>query len=301
MAAAGGGKLPALMTLRERIIADLAAAGLSPLHRLGQNFMVDAGAIAAMVEALELKSGSRVVEIGPGTGVLTEPMLERGAQVLAVELDRGLAKLLQERLVPRGLQLVHGDALAGKNRLNEAIERFARGPWKLGANLPYDVAIPALLNAAALTSPALQPERAVVTVQFEAAQRLCSRPGADAWGASAAVLQAAGSAEILRKLSPQSFYPRPRVDSALLVWRPRHALPAGFGQWCRRVFAFRRKVLTRALRDAGMDRDAAEAACAACGLAVTRRLEDLDSPELVALHAVAQHSSAAGKPNDEFL
>ncbi|HYE05488.1 MAG TPA: 16S rRNA (adenine(1518)-N(6)/adenine(1519)-N(6))-dimethyltransferase RsmA [Planctomycetota bacterium] len=282
------------MSLRHQVQEQLARAGLAPLHRLGQNFMIDESALAALVGALELAPGDRVVEIGPGTGLLSERMLDAGAQVLAVELDRGLAGLLGGTLVPRGLTLVHGDALAAKSRLHPAIEEFsaaAPGGWKLGANLPYDIAIPALLNALTLPTP---PRLVAVTVQYEAAERLVSRPGDDAWGASAAVAQAAGEPRIVRRLPPSAFYPQPRVDSAILRVRPRgRVLAATFPGWCRRVFAARRKVLPRALRDAGSAKDVAEAACAACGLALDRRLEQLGADELTALHA------ALGAPGPE--
>jgi 16S rRNA (adenine1518-N6/adenine1519-N6)-dimethyltransferase len=139
-----------------------------------------------------------------------------------------------------------------------------------------------LLDAAALPRP---PALAVVTVQWEAAQRLCSKPGSDAWGASAAVLQAAGEPTIVRRLGPACFHPQPRVDSAILRWTPVRALPAGFGAWCRAVFEARRKVLPRALRDAGLGRPAADAALAACGLDPERRLESLAPAELLAVHA----------------
>jgi 16S rRNA (adenine1518-N6/adenine1519-N6)-dimethyltransferase len=269
--------------LRQRVIAELAAAGLAPLHRLGQNFMVDAGALTGLTTALGAAPGQRVVEIGPGTGLLTERLLEAGCTVLAVELDRGLHALLQAALVPRGLQLVHGDCLASKSVLHPAIAAFAAaGPWRLGANLPYDVALPALLNAVALPNP---PEAVAVTVQWEAAERLCAKPGDDAWGASAAVLQAAGVPRLVRRLPPQCFHPRPRVDSAILAWTPRAALPAGFGRWCRAVFSARRKVLPGALRDAGVTREQAVQACAACGLDTQRRLEALSAAELLALYA----------------
>lgn len=271
------------ITLKQQVLADLAAGGLSPLHRLGQNFMIDEHALACLLSELAVTTGTRVVEVGPGTGILTTRLLEAGCTVLAVELDRGMAQLLSASLVPRGLTLVHGDCLENKNTLHPAICSFATQPWRLGANLPYDVALPVLLNAAALVAPALQPESVVVTVQYEAAVRLCSRPGDDAWGASAAVLQAAGTPRIVRRLSPNSFHPQPRVDSAILRWQPRQILPPGFGRWCRTIFAARRKVLVRALRDAGIDRAVAEAACAACALDTTRRLESLDAPELRAL------------------
>jgi 16S rRNA (adenine1518-N6/adenine1519-N6)-dimethyltransferase len=274
---------PAAPSLKARISLALAEEGLKPLHRLGQNFMIEDKAVAAMVEAAGPGAGVRCVEIGPGTGVLTERLLAAGSQVLAVELDAGLHRLLTRTLVPRGLELVHGDALATKNRLHPAIEVFAAAsPWRLASNLPYDVALPVILNAVALARP---PEVVAVTIQREAAERLVSRPGADAWGATAAVLQAAGAPKIVRHLSPGCFFPAPRVESSILRWTPQRVLPSGFGTWCREVFAYRRKVIPGALRDAGLAREQGEAACAALGIDALRRLESLDAPELVALYA----------------
>jgi 16S rRNA (adenine1518-N6/adenine1519-N6)-dimethyltransferase len=270
------------VSLRRELQADLADAGVPPLHRFGQHFMVDEAALQALVEALGPLDGVRVAEIGPGTGLLTRRLLAAGAQVLAVEIDRGLCAFLERRLVPLGLALVSGDCLAGKSRLHPALEAFAGQPWRLGANLPYEVSLPVLLNAVALPLP---PERIAVTIQYEAAQRLCSEPGADAWGASAATLQAAGRPRLVRRLPPGCFMPPPRVESAILAWEPAQALPAGFGAWCRRLFSARRKVLPGALRDAGMTRDWAEACCRACGLDTARRVENLAPPELLALHA----------------
>lgn len=291
------------MSLKEEVLAALAGAGLSPLHRYGQNFMIDAAALQTLVAELALSPEVAVVEVGPGTGVLTARLLALGARVTAVEIDRGLHDLLTGRFaqqIPGQLTLVHGDCLQNKNLLHPAIiAAAATGPWRLGANLPYDVALPVLLNAAALPRP---PELAVVTVQWEAAERLCARPGQDAWGASAATLQAAGRPKLLRKLPPNCFYPRPRIDSAVLRWEPLAALPDGFGRWCRAVFSSRRKVVVRALRDHGVERDAAEAACRACGIAADRRLESLDAPELLALHRAVGATGATGviaEPGEE--
>jgi 16S rRNA (adenine1518-N6/adenine1519-N6)-dimethyltransferase len=275
------------MGLRQELKVRLAAAGLAPIHRLGQNFMVDEGALAKLIDGADLASGDRVVEVGPGTGLLTERMLAQGARVLAVELDQGLVGLLRQTqaaaLADGSFQLEHGDALAAKTRLHPAIEALAaEGDWALVANLPYDVSLPVILNALALPRP---PRRVVVTVQYEAAQRLCSQPGSSAWGASAAVAQAAGRGHISAKLPPQCFHPRPRVDSAVLVWEPERSLPAGFPEFCRSCFAYRRKVLPRALRDHGVQRERAHAVIDACGLDPTLRLEALPVADLLALHA----------------
>ena len=122
----------------------------------------------------------------------------------------------------------------------------------MGANLPYDISIPLLLNCMSLANP---PKCLSVTVQYEAATRLCAQPGSKAWGASAALAQAAGQGKIIRKLPPQCFWPPPRVDSAIYFWQPQRTVPSVFGLWCRSIFAYRRKRLPRALRDNGMARD----------------------------------------------
>ncbi|MFW5845659.1 MAG: rRNA adenine N-6-methyltransferase family protein, partial [Planctomycetota bacterium] len=141
---------------------------------------------------------------------------------------------------------------------------------------------PLILNCLQLPRP---PEAIVVTVQFEAAQRLCAQPGDPAWGASAAVAAAAGHGEILRRLPPGCFWPRPRVDSAILRWIPTAAVPPDFGVWCRRIFAYRRKVARRALRDAGCPRERVPALCAAAGVEPEARIETLRVEQLVALQA----------------
>lgn len=276
------GANPDSPSLRAGLRADLEAAGCSPLHRFGQNFMIDARVLDDLVGALPALAGARVVEVGPGTGILTTRLLDGGAQVLAIEIDRGLAAHLTTTLVPRGLVLVTGDALASKSRLHDAIRDWAAaGDWMLAANLPYDIAIPVLLECSALPR---QPLAMVATVQLECGKRLCSRPGDDAWGATAAVLQAGGTPRLLRRIGREAFHPKPNVDSAIVTWTPRAPLPPGFTLWCRSVFAYRRKVLPRALMDLGHSRDVAEAACAAVGLDAARRLESLAPAELTALH-----------------
>lgn len=281
------------MSLKQRVVADLAAAGCAPLHRYGQHFLIDGGALDALCAALPLAADARVLEIGPGTGVLTERLLAAGARVCAVEIDRGLAVHLARRWGDPPLTVIHGDALAGKARLHPAITAFAAAaPWCFASNLPYDIAIPAILESVALPNP---PQRLAATVQLACAERLCSRPGEPAWGASAAILQAAGMPRLLRRVGRDAFHPRPHVDSAIIAWTPRAPLPAGFARWVRGVFAYRRKRVVGALRDAGCARDAAHAACTGAGIAPERRLEQLDSGELLALYAaLAAHALTAG-------
>ena len=277
-------------SLADEIRGQLAALGHRPRHALGQNYMVDRSALNDLLAGIDPAPGLRVLEVGPGTGVLTRRLLARGANVLAVEFDQDMADFLRQDLAATDLQLAVGDALAGKSGLNPAILEFAQhGPWVLGANLPYDIAIPLMLNCLALPTP---PQRCVVTVQWECAQRLCAKPGTKAWGASAAVCQSAASGRIRRKLPPRCFYPAPRVDSAILELTVTRPVPPGFPVWCRGVFAYRRKQLTRALRDHGLDRDVAQRAVEMAGLVPQRRIEDLSVDDLLALHAAVEAGGA---------
>ena len=270
------------MSLKASVCARLASAGLAPQKRLGQNFMIDSSAVGELVAAVRAGKPLRIVEVGPGTGVLTEQLLKLGVPVAAVELDHGLAALLRQLLVPQGLTLIEGDVLASKNALHQGLLDFIGDePWVLASNLPYDVSLPVILNALTLSN---QPQHIVVTVQLEAAQRLCATCGTKAWGASAAVAQAAGHGRIIRKLPPQCFYPRPRVDSAILAWSVERSLPDGFGVWCRRLFAYRRKVIIRGLRDCGIDKDVAQAILDQCALPHDKRVEDLSVDELLQLY-----------------
>lgn len=273
------------MSLKQQLLQDLRQAGLSPTHRFGQNFMIDAAALQALLDAAMLTAADRVIEVGPGTGILTAALLERTEKVLALEIDQGMVRLLQQRFEQTPLQLVHGDALENKNALHVAMQSFidaAPGDWKLVANLPYDIAIPLMLNALCLER---QPRLLAVTVQQEAAERLCARPGTRAWGASALVAQTAGQGHILRKLPPQCFYPRPRVQSVVLFWEVTATVPSGFAQWSRSIFAYRRKLVSRALRDNGVERDQAHALCRELQLDQGQRLEDLDAARMQELFA----------------
>ncbi len=250
--------------------------------------MVDPSVLATLAAEADAAAGSLVVEVGPGTGLLTAVLLERGHRVLAVEVDAGLHRLLTadcaDAITSGTLQLVHGDALAGKQALHPAIVAAALEPWCLVANLPYDVSIPVLLNSLALPR---QPLRLAATVQYEAAVRLCAAPGEPAWGASAAVAAAAGRGEVVRRVPARAFEPPPRVASAVLRWRPERPLPEGYPAWVRGLFAFRRKTIVRALRDTGLERERAAGLVHSLAIDTTVRVEALDVDDLLRLHRSA--------------
>ena len=164
------------MTTKSDLIADLQRAGLAPNKKLGQNFMVDQHAVAALIAAADLPSDNppRIVEIGPGTGLLTDQLLQAGHRVIAVELDRGLAGFLRDKFADNlardavcagSLRLIEGDCLASKQTLNaELLTELADQPWALVANLPYEPSLPVLLNSIALPN---QPQRISVTINLK--------------------------------------------------------------------------------------------------------------------------------------
>jgi len=178
-------------------------------HRLGQHFLVDRGVARRIVEVLD-DEPARVVEIGPGRGALTGPLLERFDRVLAVELDPVLADALEGRLGGAGLELHRGDAL----RLPLADLLGAEAPWQLAANLPYSVGSAVLRRLLPMGSLFT---RLVVMLQAEVAERVVATPGERKHGLLALERAARAEARIALRVGPKAFRPRPRVDSAVVV------------------------------------------------------------------------------------
>ncbi|MCE5328169.1 MAG: hypothetical protein LLG01_17310 [Planctomycetaceae bacterium] len=131
-----------MQTLTE-IRAMLDEAGLAPNRKFGQNFLIDQNLMRVLLELADVPAGATVVEVGPGTGALTEELSSRAAAVVAVEIDAGLYRMLSQRLARlENVRLVHGDALAGKHRINPAILQRLGGAAQLVSNLPYSIATP---------------------------------------------------------------------------------------------------------------------------------------------------------------
>lgn len=248
---AGAGAGGMLLTARE--IRELAAAaGIRPSKQRGQNFVMDPNTVRTIVERAELTPGQAVLEVGPGLGSLTLGLLEAGTDVVAVELDRGLARLLPATLAARGVEeyryrLLHADAL----QVTElpALPR-AGEPTALVANLPYNVATPILLTMLERFEGL---RTALVMVQTEVVERLSAGPGSRVYGAPSVKAAWYGRAELAGRISRQIFWPVPNVDSAL-VRLVRHERPLGDEQERARVFAVvdaafaqRRKTLRAAL------------------------------------------------------
>jgi 16S rRNA (adenine1518-N6/adenine1519-N6)-dimethyltransferase len=277
-----------------------AKRGLSPRHRLGQNFLIDLNLHDLIADAAEVGPGDLVLEVGTGAGALTSLMAARGAEVLAVEVDPGMAELAREATAGANVTILNMDALAGKHAIEpRALDalRAARGPagdrpYKLVANLPYNIATPLIMNL--LVDDAIRPERMVVTIQKELAERMTAPAGSPDYGALSVLIQALAEVEIARILPPSVFWPRPKVDSAVVAIRPTPAKREAVGDlpWfhriVREVFLHRRKNLRHVL--AHLDRDRlskpdVDALLAALAIDPTLRAEALPVDRWIALAA----------------
>lgn len=255
---------------------------LRAAKRLGQNFLIDYGIVEKIVAAAELAPGELVLEVGPGLGALTQGLAERGAQVLAVELDPKLLPVLQYSLAGYGnVELVQGDVLA----LDLGALTGGR-PFKVCANLPYYITTPLLF---AFLEQDLPVERLVVMVQKEVAQRLTAGPGSRAYGALSVACQYYTQPELAFTVAADCFLPSPQVESAVLVCRKRPqpavavADEARFFQVVKAAFATRRKMLANSLRNLGLDGAACAQLLAAAGIEGQRRAESLSLADFAAL------------------
>ena len=244
--------------------------GVRPSRALGQNFVVDPNTVRRIVRLAGVEPGDHVVEVGAGLGALTLALAEAGARVTAVELDRHLIPVLDEVLdaaEPRPTVL-HADAL----QLDWASVLSGATSWQLVANLPYNVATPLVLDILDEVPPV---RSLLVMVQREVAERLAAKPGTKAYGIPSVKVAYWADAEIVGRVGPTVFLPKPRVESAL-VRIVRRAEPAASADpdvlfaLVRAGFGHRRKMLRGSL--AGLvDADAFERA----GIAPEARAEEL--------------------------
>ena len=240
--------------------------------RLGQNFLSSPRTAARIVDALGAEAGSWVVEVGPGKGALTRPLLARGVRVVAVEVDPRLAARLTEELHGEDLRVVEADAL-DLDPAAALAEAGAIPPVPLVANLPYESATP-MVRAFARRRDVFT--RLVVMVQREVAERICGRPGGEGYGFLSVDVALHGAARRLFDVPPGDFTPRPKVVSTVVEVVPREpdADAAGAIAVASAGFSARRKTLANSL-GAAWGKEAAALAVAALGLAPTARAEEL--------------------------
>ncbi|HZF56244.1 MAG TPA: 16S rRNA (adenine(1518)-N(6)/adenine(1519)-N(6))-dimethyltransferase RsmA [Polyangiaceae bacterium] len=285
----------------------LRARGLSPKKRFGQNFLTDPrtcegiAAAAAGLPSLSSKATGAppspegtVLEIGAGLGALTRPLCERAAHVIAIERDRDLVPILREQLaqpIAEGrLELVEADA-------TQVDWTAALAPWPkphgVAGNLPY-LLTGMLLEQATHAASAI--DRAVFMVQLEVAERLAARPGSESYGALSVFVQAAFDVRRIFTVRAGSFYPRPEVDSAVVLLvphRPRRAEETkAFSAAVRAAFGARRKTLRNAWKGLyGWSREELTARAEEAGISLDARGETLSVEEFARMAALAPASA----------
>lgn len=267
--------------------------GLSPRKAAGQNFVGDPNTVRKIVRDAELGPDDLVLEIGPGLGSLTIALADAVSRVVAVEIDAGLARLLDDVVLADvdNVEVVHADALASP------IDQFVDGPGpiRVVANLPYNVATPLLLHA-------LADERvsdAYVMVQREVGERWAADVGDPLYGAVSVKIRLVADAAIDSRISRQVFHPVPNVDSVMVRVRRR---PDALSPPPRRrvstivdaAFAQRRKTLRNTLRSVA-PRDALDRAFDTAGIDGGARAEELSAEVFVRLTA-ALDAEARGEP-----
>jgi len=248
-----------------------------PRKRFGQHFLHDRAVIERILHAFDPRPGQVIVEIGPGRGALTLPLLERAGALHAIELDRDLAARLPALAAGRGDLIVHQtDALAFDFSALAENKRL-----RVIGNLPYNISSPLLFH---LIEHAGTVEDMVFMLQKEVADRLAAMPGTKAYGRLSVMIQARFEVEHLLDVGPDAFHPPPQVHSSVIRLRPRPAGaidlkdPQRFGLIVRSAFAQRRKTLRNSLR-ALID----ETGFAGAGIDAARRAEDLTVADYVRL------------------
>ena len=248
---------------------------LTPNKALGQNFLSD-DAAAGRIAALAGCAGKSVLEIGPGLGMLTEPLLLNAARMVAVEIDKRMVEVLGARLKSDKLTVLHADFLKADE---EELTRLLKPPAVVAANLPYYVTTPICTRLFTLNIPI---ERMVLMVQSDAARRFFAKPSDRVYGPMTVLCDHLYTVEEAFTLGPGSYYPEPQVDSSVLVFTRRDTpycpkLPALLNH----AFLMRRKTLLNNLKPLGFDSALIERA----GISPCARAETLTTDEFLRLAA----------------
>ena len=212
------------MQTKHQIQQLLAIAAIQPNKRFGQNFLIDLNIMRFIIDSAAITKNDVILEVGPGTGSLTEGLAEHAGKVIAVEIDKKIAKIAQKQLANlENVEFINDDILHKKSSINPDVIQAAKkacsnfeGRFMLVANLPYAIASPLMIN---LVTGKLFVESMHVTIQKEVAERMTAEPDSKHYGTLSIILNATGDIEITKILKPTLFWPAPKVDSAIVTYR----------------------------------------------------------------------------------
>lgn len=194
---------------KSQLLETLARFDIHPSRKLGQNFLIDPNMLSALIQDADVKEGQRVLEIGPGLGVLTEALLDRGCDLTSVELDHRLAEFVKEKFGSRSnFRLVQGDACK-----QDYDSLMGEAPYRCIANLPYSCSTPFLSQISSAANP---PQDLCVLLQKEMADRLSAAHGTKDYGLPTVKIALRYNVRILRMVPPGVFFPPPEVTSAFV-------------------------------------------------------------------------------------
>ncbi len=257
------------------------------IKRLGQNFLIDPNIVRKIVALAEISPNDRVLEIGPGRGVLTEVLCKAAGLVTAVEIDPRLHAYLAERQAEfPNLTLVLDDALV------YPVESLSVGTIVV-ANLPYYISTPLLFR---LLDQRDRFPRLVLMLQNEVADRLVAKPGSSDYGVLSVMAQYAAEITKAFRVSAQCFRPRPEVGSAVVLLRTRARrelspeVEPKFAALVKAAFAHRRKTLVNSLKDEGYDQKSVTGAIQELNLSPAIRAEILSVTQLIELSCLIDSS-----------
>ena len=281
---------------RKGVLGRLKQAGLAPRKSLGQHFLHDPKILASLAESSGVQPGSRVLEIGTGPATLTRELACRSASVLTVEIDDKMSAFAAAELAEfDNVEILKLDALGGKRKLNPLLfdRLISLGEFTWVSNLPYQIATTVII---ALLEAGVSWQRAVLTVQNEVAERICSGPviqgkgrriGSKSqqsigYGPASLLVGYWAEAQYLKKISPGSFWPPPKVESAIILLEPRYKAITeemkrdyvSFSKWVQLLFQQRRKQLGGSLKNILGEADANKALTLGA-LSATLRPENL--------------------------
>ncbi len=285
-----------------------AAARIQPQSRFGQNFLIDLNLVELIAKTADLGPRDVVLEVGTGMGSLTTLMAAEAGHVITVEIDQYLATLASSEFSNLdNVTLIQQDALKSKNKLNpEIVETIQQqvasikgGRLKLVANLPYNVATPILSN---LLDIEPWPHQMVATIQRELAERITASPQSKGYSALSVWMQAQCKTEIVRIMPSSVFWPRPKVESAIISLKPQKVLrgrladPKLFHTFVRGLFVHRRKFLRSALHSTvqkRLSKEEVDGLMQQLEIAPTARAEELAPNEIIELFDTVQTELSA--------